>query len=345
MTRYESVALIVAAALIAGCFFSSLVSRDRSDSARIRAAVECRRNGYADNRLSAGYCYRVLERFSEADGTDMEIVLSDGTSSDSLICGSFDIIARSNCAIPDSGTVTIPVSDDSLAFLSIRTKDRALKKKMERWAVRYALSDEFIHDNTVFLRRFDPLKMAEMGGGTTFISPYDDIIKTYADTIGWNWKLLAAVIYQESQFRIEARSHKGAEGLMQMIPSTAEKWCDGDIIRPEEGIKAGAKYLGSLSRRYRRIAANDEEVLKFTLAAYNAGEGRIKDVINYAGFRNVNTAYWDSVITVIPEMRDKQTMAATDTVRLGAFNGYETINYVESVMKHYDAFNKIYIEQ
>lgn len=345
MTRSEYFALIAASVLIAGCFFASRFSRSGWSPETIRAAVECRRGNAADGRLSAGLCYRLLERFSEDSGKDIEIILTDSVNPDSLLCGYFDIVASPYGGMKDSGTVSIPVYSDSIAVFSIREDDRELKRRLESWTESYVSSKDFSHDTEVFLRRYNPLLKASLGGHTSTLSPYDGIIREYADSIGWDWKLLAAVIYKESQFRIEARSHRGAEGLMQMMPSTARKWCDGDISSPEESVNAGARYLESLSRRYRKLSANELERMKFTLAAYNAGEGRIRDVINYAGLRKVDTGYWDSVTTVIPEMRDSVRMTATDTVRLGVFKGFETISYVKSVMAYYDAFNKIYIEQ
>ena len=55
------------------------------------------------------------------------------------------------------------------------------------------------------------------------ISEYDEIIKSYADELGWDWRLLASQVYQESRFDPEANSWVGAQGLMQLMPATSKK--------------------------------------------------------------------------------------------------------------------------
>ena len=66
------------------------------------------------------------------------------------------------------------------------------------------------------------------------------------------------------------------------LPSTAAKMGYTDLFNPEESIKAGTEYLLLLQNMFRGKAADKNELYKFTLAAYNAGEGRIMDCIRYA---------------------------------------------------------------
>jgi len=77
-------------------------------------------------------------------------------------------------------------------------------------------------------------------------------------------KLLRGVIAQESGFRACAVSEKGAKGLMQLMPATAEQFKVGDVFDPKQNIEAGAAYLRQLLDRYK-------DDLKLALAAYNAG--------------------------------------------------------------------------
>lgn len=79
--------------------------------------------------------------------------------------------------------------------------------------------------------------------------------------------LIKAVIRQESAFRIDARSHKGAMGLMQLMPATARQYRVSDILDPKENIYAGTRHLKYLIGRY--------DNLSMALAAYNAGEGAV----------------------------------------------------------------------
>ena len=63
-------------------------------------------------------------------------------------------------------------------------------------------------------------KRAAKGVTSDRVSPYDELIKKYAKELGWDWRMLAAVVYQESKFSINSVSHRGAVGLMQVMPQT-----------------------------------------------------------------------------------------------------------------------------
>ena len=98
--------------------------------------------------------------------------------------------------------------------------------------------------------------------------------------------LIFAQMSQESSFRKTAISHKGARGLMQLMPATAMRWGAKNIYNPKQNIEAGARYMRWLLDRY------DGDV-KLALAAYNAGEGAVKKHGNqippYAETRNYVT--------------------------------------------------------
>ena len=79
------------------------------------------------------------------------------------------------------------------------------------------------------------------------------------------------------------------------------------------------------------------ERVKFTLAAYNAGEGRVADCRNFAASRQVDNNCWEEIVNLIPLMRE-DSILEEESVKLGKFNGYETIAYIDSVMSLYNAF-------
>ena len=78
------------------------------------------------------------------------------------------------------------------------------------------------------------------------------------------------------------------------------------------------------------------EIIKFTLASYNAGEGRIADCRRFAESRNVDSNSWDEIVNLIPLMRE-DSILEEESVKLGKFKGHETIAYVENIMNLYDA--------
>ncbi len=82
-------------------------------------------------------------------------------------------------------------------------------------------------------------------------------------------KLVYYVIRQESNFKLGARSHKNAQGLMQMIPATAERFKVEDPYDPQQNIEGGVRYLRWLLKRF-----NGD--VNLALAGYNAGEGAVE---------------------------------------------------------------------
>jgi soluble lytic murein transglycosylase-like protein len=96
----------------------------------------------------------------------------------------------------------------------------------------------------------------------------DRIILEAGEKQGVDPRFIHAVIWQESKYKVDARSHAGAQGLMQLMPATAKRFGCEHPENPEENITAGTKYLGWLLKRF---AGNVE----LALAGYNAGEGSV----------------------------------------------------------------------
>ena len=99
-------------------------------------------------------------------------------------------------------------------------------------------------------------------------SQYNSFINQYARQYRIDKNLIKAVITAESCFRVKARSHKGAQGLMQLIPATAKRFGVKDSYIPKQNIRGGTKYLRFLTNRFKGD-------LKKIIASYNAGEGAV----------------------------------------------------------------------
>lgn len=127
-------------------------------------------------------------------------------------------------------------------------------------------ASQWLKSDRGFFTRQNPLKL----------SPYDPIIKKMARRYGFDWRLIAAQIYTESNFRKEARSHVGATGLMQIMPRTAKYMgCDPKrLIIPEINIAVGCMYDQRMYNLWGR-QTKDYNRLAFALASYNAGRGRV----------------------------------------------------------------------
>jgi soluble lytic murein transglycosylase-like protein len=96
----------------------------------------------------------------------------------------------------------------------------------------------------------------------------DRIIFRAGERQGVDPRFIHAVIWQESKYKVHARSHAGAQGLMQLMPATAERFGCEDPHDPKENIEAGTKYLKWLLKKF-------DGNVELTLAGYNAGEGSV----------------------------------------------------------------------
>ena len=110
-------------------------------------------------------------------------------------------------------------------------------------------------------------------GRVAKVDEFEPLIRRTSDRYGVDVALVKAVIHTESHFNPEATSHKGASGLMQLMPQTAAKYGIRDLYNPKQNIEAGVRHLRYLLKKYRNN-------LQHTIAAYNAGEKAVK---KYAG--------------------------------------------------------------
>jgi len=107
------------------------------------------------------------------------------------------------------------------------------------------------------------------------LSPFDLEIRKFSSWINWDWRLLASLIYEESNFRLGQVSSHYASGLMQLMPETAEKFGADSLSPPGEQIAAGVKYIRYLAHNLPSGITDPRERIHFLLASYNVGIGRI----------------------------------------------------------------------
>ncbi len=303
----------------------------------IVCAIDLCDDMYGSHGLETGFNYQLINRFAEDNRCDVKVVAAGRKENwlDSLRQGTVDIvIMHDDEAVLEEGLNLSRNVDDCTVWA---VKEEAQLRQVNSW-ISHIVSHEFYTDaKASYSKTFNPYKRVERGIRSKTLSPYDDIIKRYASELGWDWRMLAAVVYQESKFSINSQSHRGAQGLMQVMPQNAEYYEIEDLLNPEENIKAGTKHLKRLQRLYAKCDMSTEERAKFTLAAYNAGEGRIADCRNFAASRQVDNNSWEEIVNLIPLMRE-DSILEEESVKLGKFQGHETIAYIDSVMSIYDAF-------
>jgi len=170
------------------------------------------------------------------------------------------------------------------------------------------------------------------------LSPYDDLVKKYSDQYNFDWKLITAQMYQESRFNPAAKSWVGARGLLQVMPRTGEEFGFTKLEDPETGLHAGIKYMQWVQNRFdHELPVKDR--MWFTLAAYNAGVGHVRDARRLAKRKGWNPNRWfNNVERAMLLLRFKKYYRRA---RFGFVRGREPVHYVRNIKHHYEAYNKL----
>jgi soluble lytic murein transglycosylase-like protein len=208
----------------------------------------------------------------------------------------------------------------------------------------------------------EPAKLASAQGRTeanpeivldpsmqSFIREHGAAIRRYAELYGFDWRLILSIVKQESGFTSDALSHKGALGLMQIMPLTGEQLAkslelEGTSL-PEDNLRAGVYYLKTLYDLFEGVGEPDR--IKLTLAAYNAGIGRVYDAQELAAYLHDNPGQWQAIRDALPLLSKRfytlhKNVWEQEKPKAGWFgNAKETIAYVERVIDKYDEYRLV----
>lgn len=153
-----------------------------------------------------------------------------------------------------------------------------------------------------------------------------------AEETGLDWRLLAAIAYQESHWNPRAVSPTGVRGIMMLTQSTARDLGVERRTDPVQSIKGGSRYFKSLLDRLpERIEGRDR--LWLALAAYNIGYGHLEDARIITQQRGGNPDKWMDVKEHLPLLHKRKWYSQT---RHGYARGNEAVRYVENIRSYYD---------
>ena len=168
------------------------------------------------------------------------------------------------------------------------------------------------------------------------ISPYDSLFQEHAGR--YDWELLAAIAFKESRFDSSAISSKGAQGMMQMMPRTAETMGNDSMHLVDGQIQAAAKYLATLDSIWVRGVPNPDERLRFVLAAYNAGPGHVLDAQRLAHTMGLDPHRWEGNVERTITLLALPRFFTRPEIEGGPCKGAQTFNYVREVTGLYEQF-------
>ncbi len=339
-------ALLLILLIINGASTRRLITASSSDELKVSDTLVAHINipsGYRTGKGHPhGFHYKLLSECSDDIGIPVNIVYAKPGNAvfDALASGNADIVAvdiRDTSYMAYEDKILLTQSFHNFVW-AVNKDNPELVKSFNRWI------SERVNDgsmNKLYNKFFTSYSMKPYLATMTrrsSISPYDELIRENSKDIDWDWRLLAAVLKQESRFSIGARSSRGAMGLMQVLESTAAVYGVQDRYSPSENIKAGVSFLMDIKSDYEEMGIDSANVVKFTLAAYNAGQSRIRDCIMFARELGTDASDWDSVAHVIPLMALPEYYENAEYLRHGSFSGRETLTYVKEILNTYDLY-------
>ncbi|WP_435211709.1 membrane-bound lytic murein transglycosylase MltF [Luminiphilus sp. nBUS_16] len=187
-------------------------------------------------------------------------------------------------------------------------------------------------------RHFGTTRFSSRMGAFTFnrrvesvLPKWQPLIERVATEYQMDWRLLAAVSYQESHWNPTARSPTGVEGMMMLTRNTAKELNVADRRDPQQSLRGGARFIKNLLRR---LPADIEQPhrLWMALAAYNIGLGHLEDARVIAEKRGLNPHIWSDVRSQLPKLQNPDVYPST---RFGFARGNEAVTYVDNIRQYY----------
>lgn len=251
-------------------------------------------------------------------------------------------IARVQAALYQNIDVETAVGFPQNLAWAVRKTSPDLQHKVDEWLARFVQSADY---RIIKNKYFNNPTLTRMMKSDYFyvhdgkLSDYDEQLKVISNELNWDWRLLASMIYQESRFQHDVESRSGAYGLMQFMPTTAERFGIEHKASADIQLEAGVKYLKLLEERMKDNRIPEKERIKFILAAYNAGIGHVLDARNLARKYGKNPNVWDNNVEFY--IQNKSDFSGDSVVRFGSLKGKETYRYVSDILERYQHYKNI----
>lgn len=250
-------------------------------------------------------------------------------------------IASINASYYPNLDIRVPVSFSQRVAWAIRPGSDELLTELDNWidsmkngVEYYVIYNKYFKNERDYRRRENSVYYSI---NHNRISEYDDLIQEHADSLGWDWRLLASMIYQESKFNPVSESWVGAKGLMQMMPVTAERYGVEDRTDPEDNLEGGAKVLKVLWDRFIDIPDSIQRI-KFTLAAYNCGYSHVIDARTLAEEEGIDSYRWDECTEESMLKLSYPEFYNQSFIKYGYVRGIEPVTYVKQIFSRYEHY-------
>jgi len=300
-----------------------------------------------------------LKNLSEEIGGKIDVIEAGGDSTteqlmEAVSTGKIDYtvadqhIALINQAYYQNLDVQTPLSLPQRIAWAVRKKSPKLLNEVNDWIRKmkketdyYVIYNKYFKNRRAFVHRAKSPYFSVTGGR---ISEYDDILKEQSKILDWDWRLLASLIYQESQFRNNASSWTGAVGLMQLLPHIGHEFGAKNLRNPRENIRAGVEYLHWLDVYWQDQINDHDERIKFVLASYNVGLGHVQDARRLAEKYGKSAIIWTDSVEKYIVLLSEEKYYNDELVEFGYCQGLEPYNYVREILDRYRKYLETIIE-
>lgn len=256
-------------------------------------------------------------------------------------------VAKVNKTYFDELDISLPISFSQNLAWAVDIGDDGLKEVIDNWLIDFKKSKKYsnLYNKYFENKRSSTIVESDLYANSSgTISPYDDIFKEYSASIGWDWRLVASMVYQESRFNPKAESWVGAFGLMQLMPNTARRFGVNHNSSEKQQIRAGIMFIKWLDNLYDDITDINERQ-KFVLGSYNVGPGHVMDARRLAEKNGNNPSIWDDNVEMYLLKKSDPKYYKDPVVKYGYCRGTETYKYVLEIMERYDHYKNIVLVQ
>jgi membrane-bound lytic murein transglycosylase F len=323
-------------------------------SARLVRSIEQLRGKRVYVRENSAY-YSTLKAITKERGIEIDIVPVQGSLSTSELIGKvndgtleFTVadhnIASTHQAVFQGVDIKTALSGTLPLAWAVRKQSPELLDALNHWVAEIrkngdlaVIRDKYYNSQYRF-RKHTIQSFYSSHAGT--ISRYDNLVRQEAKSIDWDWRLLSALIYEESQFDPEAVSWAGAVGLMQLMPSTGAQFRARNLYDPADNLKVGTRFLKSLQIEWKEI--QDPSIrLKFILASYNVGIGHVRDAQKLAAKFGARSDLWEDNVEKYLKLKSEPRYYNDISSNLGYCNGNGAVHYTRNIIDRYRLYSAV----
>jgi membrane-bound lytic murein transglycosylase F len=252
-------------------------------------------------------------------------------------------IAKANQTYYPSLDATLKVSENGTVSWAVRKNAPLLLDKINSWMddkkkrlIPELFAKYFLNPRNSLHRSTSPF--SSLAGNR--ISIFDEMIQESSGELGWDWRLLAALVYKESGFDTTALSYAGAEGLLQLMPVTLARFGVTDPSDPSQSLQGGVKYLQYLDKFWRARVPDTNERIRFILASYNIGQGHVEDAWRLTLKYGKNTQSWEDVSYFL-NLKSDPEFYRDPMVKSGFAKGHIAVRYVQDVINIFESYKDL----